>query len=144
VAVPAFGRLCSDSTVANETKTWCGTGWTGQPNVLVDERGRIEVRVNAYDGAYHFLDGETGESGRPPLQTGDLAKGSATATPTGTAVLRGSRDDFLRVIALDRRARSSGVNARTSVRTPSGTRQDGAPLVIDDYLLGGGELRGST
>ena len=25
-------------------RTWCGTGWTGQPNVIVHEDGRIEVR----------------------------------------------------------------------------------------------------
>ena len=78
---PSSGGLCSSSSVADETKVWCGTGWTGQPHVIVGEDGAIEVRINAYDGAYHFLDGMTGEPVRPKLQTGDLAKGSATSDP---------------------------------------------------------------
>jgi hypothetical protein len=140
---PPSGSLCSASTVANETETWCGTGWTGQPNVIVDERGRTEVRVNAYDGAYHFLDGETGEPVRPELQTGDLAKGSATSDPDGYPLYyAGSRDNYLRVIALDRAEPQVvwQVNSQTSVPNPVWNSDwDGAPLVIDDYLLEGGE-----
>ncbi len=140
---PRSGSLCSTSSVANETKEWCGTGWTGQPNVLVDRKGRIEVRVNAYDGAYHFLDGETGEPVRPSLQTGDLAKGSATSDPDGYPLYyAGSRDNYLRVIALDRREPEVlwQVDAQTSVPNPVWNSDwDGAPLVIDDHLLEGGE-----
>ena len=71
---PAEGSLCSTSTDQHGEREWCGTGWTGQPNVIVGRRGKIEVRTNAYDGAYHFLNGKTGEPVRPALQTGDIAK----------------------------------------------------------------------
>ena len=139
---PASGSLCSTSSVAEETKVWCGTGWTGQPNVVVDA-GQIEVRINAYDGAYHFLDGRTGEPVRPQFQTGDLAKGSATSDPDGYPLYyAGSRDNLLRVIALDRPEPTVlwSVDANTSVPNPMWNSDwDGAPLVIDDHLLEGGE-----
>lgn len=139
---PASGSLCSTSSVAEETKVWCGTGWTGQPNVVADA-GQIEVRINAYDGAYHFLDGRTGEPVRPRFQTGDLAKGSATSDPDGYPLYyAGSRDNLLRVIALDRPEPTVlwSVDANTSVPNPMWNSDwDGAPLVIDDHLLEGGE-----
>ena len=140
---PRSGGLCSTSSVADETKVWCGMGWTGQPHVIVGKDGSIEVRVNAYDGAYHFLDGETGQPVRPSLQTGDLAKGSATSDPDGYPLYyAGSRDNYLRVVALDRPEPEVlwQVNSQTSVPNPVWNSDwDGAPLVIDDYLLEGGE-----
>jgi hypothetical protein len=140
---PRSGGLCRTSSIAAETKVWCGTGWTGQPHVIVGEDGQIEVRINAYDGAYHFLDGLTGEPVRPSLQTGDLAKGSATSDPDGYPLYyAGSRDNYLRVIALDRPEPEVlwQVNAQTSVPNPMWNSDwDGAPLVIGDYLLEGGE-----
>ncbi|MEX2406932.1 MAG: hypothetical protein WD834_06295, partial [Actinomycetota bacterium] len=80
---PETGSLCSESSDQHGVRLWCGTGWTGQPNVIVGDDGGIEVRINAYDGAYHFVDGLTGEPVRPELQTGDLAKGSASSDPDG-------------------------------------------------------------
>lgn len=140
---PSSGALCSISSDQEGPRQWCGTGWTGQPNVIVDDRGRIQVRINAYDGAYHFLDGRTGEPVLPKLQTGDLAKGSATSDPDGYPLYyAGSRDNFLRVIALDRAEPTVlwGLNAETSVPDPVWNNDwDGAPLVVDDYLLEGGE-----
>jgi hypothetical protein len=140
---PRTGGMCSSSSVADETKVWCGTGWTGQPHVIVGDHGSIEIRINAYDGAYHFLDAETGEPVRPSLQTGDLAKGSATSDPDGYPLYyAGSRDNFLRVIALDRPEPEVlwEVNSTTSVPNPVWNSDwDGAPLVIDDYLIEGGE-----
>ena len=140
---PRSGGLCSTSSTATETKVWCGTGWTGQPHVIVGDHGSIEIRINAYDGAYHFLDAETGEPVRPSLQTGDLAKGSATSDPDGYPLYyAGSRDNELRVIALDRPEPEVlwEVNSLTSVPNPVWNSDwDGAPLVIDDYLIEGGE-----
>jgi outer membrane protein assembly factor BamB len=140
---PAEGNLCSISSDQDGPREWCGTGWTGQPNVIVGEDGRIEVRINAYDGAYHFLDGRTGEQVRPPLQTGDLAKGSATSDPDGFPLYyAGSRDNVLRVIALDRAEPTVlwELDAGTSVPNPVWNDDwDGAPLVVDDHLLEGGE-----
>jgi outer membrane protein assembly factor BamB len=140
---PETGSLCSNSSDQHGVRLWCGTGWTGQPNVVVAEDGSIQVRINAYDGAYHFLDGETGEPVLPKLQTGDLAKGSASSDPDGYPLYyAGSRDNYLRVIALDRPEPTVlwQVDASTSVPNPVWNNDwDGAPLVIGDYLLEGGE-----
>src|SRR2546423_8437127 len=46
---PASGGLCSRSSDLFGTETWCGTGWTGQPNVVVHKDGKIEIREGAYD-----------------------------------------------------------------------------------------------
>jgi outer membrane protein assembly factor BamB len=140
---PREGSLCSTSTDQHGEREWCGTGWTGQPNVIVGKNGKIEVRINAYDGAYHFLNGKTGEPVRPALQTGDLAKGSATSDPDGFPLYyAGSRDNLFRVIALDRPEPTVlwDLNAETSVPDPVWNDDwDGAPLVVGDYLLEGGE-----
>jgi outer membrane protein assembly factor BamB len=141
---PETGGLCRQSTAGGQTKTWCGTGWTGQPNVIEHEDGTIEVRIGAYDGRYHFLDGRTGEQLRRDLATGDLAKGSATSDPDGYPLYyAGSRDNLLRVVALDRKQPKVlwSLDAETSV--PGGglwnNDWDGAPLVVGDHLLEGGE-----
>jgi len=140
---PTSGGLCSSSVDIFGTRVWCGTGWTGQPNVIEHEDGTIEVREGAYDGHYHFLDGLTGEELRPDLVTGDLAKGSATSDPDGYPLYYGgSRDNLLRVIAVDRAKPKVlwSVNANTSVpKRVWNNDWDGAPLVIGDYLLEGGE-----
>ena len=100
---PTSGGLCSSSTDNFGTRVWCGTGWTGQPNVIQHPNGRIEVREGAYDSHYHFLNGRTGVPMRPDLVTGDLAKGSATSDADGYPLYyAGSRDNLLRVVALDR------------------------------------------
>src|SRR5262245_52233110 len=77
---PKTGALCAKSNGSGigfhaSTKVWCGTGWTGQPNVIPGARGGVEVRVGAFDRDYHFLNGLTGKPLRPDLATGDLAKG---------------------------------------------------------------------
>ncbi|HEX9121811.1 MAG TPA: PQQ-binding-like beta-propeller repeat protein [Actinomycetota bacterium] len=139
---PVSGSLCSTSSDQHGERLWCGTGWTGQPNVIARD-GRIEVRVGAYDGSYHFLDGRTGEPVRPDLVTGDLAKGSATSDPDGYPLYyAGSRDNLFRVVALDRAEPTVlwSVNADTSVPGPLWNDDwDGAALVIGDYLLEGSE-----
>jgi outer membrane protein assembly factor BamB len=140
---PASGGLCSHSSDQHGDRLWCGTGWTGQPNVVIDDDGDVEVRINAYDGAYHFLDGRTGEPVRAKLQTGDLAKGSATSDPDGYPLYyAGSRDNYLRVVALDRGDPEVlwQLDSQTSVPNPIWNSDwDGAPLVIEDHLLVGGE-----
>jgi len=142
--VPAR-KMCSRSTVGldgTELVEWCGTGWTGQPNVVPGEDGGVEIREGAYDRRYHFVDG-AGQPVRPPLLTGDLAKGSATSDPDGFPLFYGgSRDNLLRVIALDRPEPEVlfEIDATTSVPRPLWNDDwDGAPLVIEDHLLEGGE-----
>ncbi|GIU98459.1 MAG: hypothetical protein KatS3mg014_0075 [Actinomycetota bacterium] len=140
---PPSGGLCRSSTAGGETEVWCGVGWTGQPHVIVGEGGRIEIRINAYDGGYHFLDAETGEPVRPSFMTGDLAKGSATSDPDGYPLYyAGSRDNRLRVIALDRPEPTVlwELDSLSSVPNPVWNSDwDGAPLVIGDLLIEGGE-----
>jgi len=140
---PTSGGLCMQSSDQRGPRTWCGTGWTGQPNVIQHSDGTIEVRIGAYDGHYHFLNGVTGQPIRSDLVTGDLAKGSATSDPDGYPLYyAGSRDNLFRVVALDRGAPAVlwSMNANTTVSNPVWNNDwDGAALVIDDYLLEGGE-----
>ena len=90
--------------------------------------GTVEVREGAYDGAYHFYDGSSGTEVRPALQTRDLAKGSATSDPDGYPLYYGgSRDNTLRIMALDRpipvvlwfAARWASTTARTWISASS-------------------------
>ncbi len=140
---PRRGGMCARSTDESGTMTWCGLGWTGQPNVIPHRGGRVELRFGAFDDHYHFLDAATGEQMRPDLRTGDLAKGSATSDPDGYPLYyAGSRDNLLRVVALDRPTPTVlwSVDADTSVpRVVWNNDWDGAPLVVGDYLLEGGE-----
>ena len=77
------------------------------------------------------------------LDTGDLAKGSATSDPDGYPLYyAGSRDDQFRIVALDRKRPTVlwSLDANTSVPDPEWNNDwDGAALVVGDYLLEGGE-----
>jgi hypothetical protein len=140
---PQSGGLCSISDGGQGPKRWCGTGWTGQPNVIVHAGGKIEIREGAYDAHYHFWNGRTGKVMRPDLVTGDLAKGSATSDADGYPLYyAGSRDNNFRIVALDRPKPTVlwSVNADTSVPDPRWNNDwDGAALQLGDYLLEGGE-----
>jgi outer membrane protein assembly factor BamB len=140
---PRSGGMCAPSTDETGTHTWCGVGWTGQPNVIPHKRGRLELRFGAYDTNYHFLDAKTGMPMRKSLDTGDLAKGSATSDPDGYPLYyAGSRDDNFRIVALDRERPTVlwSLDANTSVSDPEWNNDwDGAALVVGDYLLEGGE-----
>jgi outer membrane protein assembly factor BamB len=139
---PSTGGLCSRSTDINGKETWCGTGWTGQPNVIARPGGPVEVREGAYDRNYHFLNGLTGQPVRPDLTTGDLAKGSATSDSDGYPLYyAGSRDNLLRVVALDRPSPTVlwSFDAHSQPGAVWNDDWDGAPLQIGDYLLEGGE-----
>jgi outer membrane protein assembly factor BamB len=105
--------------------------------------GGTEVRIGAFDGAYHFLDAGTGVDLHPILQTGDLAKGSATSDPDRYPLYyAGSRDNLFRIVAMDRPTPTVlwTLDAHTSVPQPMWNDDwDGAALVVDDYLFEGGE-----
>jgi outer membrane protein assembly factor BamB len=135
--------MCAPSRDETGVQTWCGVGWTGQPNVVPRARGGVELRFGAFDRAYHFLDGATGRPLRPSLLTGDLAKGPATSDPDGYPLYyAGSRDNKLRIVALDR-ARPTvlwSLDSHTSVpHVVWNDDWDGAALVVRDHLLVGGE-----
>ncbi len=134
------GPYCGVSSVGQETKSWCGSGWTGQPVVWQREE-RTEVIQGAYDHAVHFFDSVSGQDLRPPLATDDIIKGSVSLDPDGYPLIYfGSRDNFLRIAALD------GESARVLWKLPGRTAGavwnndwDGNPLIINDYMLVGGE-----
>src|SRR5205823_2091511 len=102
----------------------------------------VEVREGAYDGHYHFINGLTGAQYRPDLVTGDLAKGSASSDNNGYPLYyAGSRDSFLRVVALDRPTPTVlwKYDSRSNPNVVWNDDWDGCPLQIGDYLLEGGE-----
>lgn len=122
------------------TKLWCGTGWTGQPAVWERPDGVTEVVFGGYDGAVHFLDGATGQPTRPKFQTGDMIKGSVTLDPDGLPLLYfGSRDGFLRVVALDRPEPTELWRLASHPQGVWNNDWDGNPVVIGDLMLEGGE-----
>jgi PQQ-like domain len=139
---PRTGNMCAISRDETGAQTWCGVGWTGQPNVIPRTGGRVEVRVGAFDRAYHFVDGATGRRVRAPLPTGDLAKGSATSDPDGYPLYyAGSRDNRLRVVALDRRRPTVlwSLDSHAGGPVTWNDDWDGAPLLVHGHLLVGGE-----
>jgi len=133
--------MCGSSTVGGETRLWCGTGWTGQPAVWERPDGITEVVFGAYDKAVHFVDAATGLDTRAPFPTGDIIKGSLTVDPDGyPLVYTGSRDNKLRIIALDREPVqelwSLDAHAVAGIWNDD---WDGNPVVVDDMLYEGGE-----
>ena len=138
---PDTGGLCGDSTVGGETTTWCGTGWTGQPVVWERPDGVTEVIFGAYDKSVHFLDADTGEQTRPSFPTGDIIKGSVTLDPDGYPLLyTGSRDNKLRVIALDRgRPTELWSLDAGAVDGVWNNDWDANPVIVDDIMYEGGE-----
>jgi hypothetical protein len=140
---PASGGMCSESTDEAGTRTWCGTGWTGQPNVVDPEDGPVQVRFGAYDRGVHVVHWKTGRDLYEPFVTGDLIKGTVTSDPDGyPLVYTGSRDNFLRVLALDRGNRPVELWKLSAYSAPNQVWNDdwdGSPLIIGDYLLEGGE-----
>lgn len=133
--------MCSQSSVGGKAKTWCGSGWTGQPAVWERPDGVTEIIVGTYDRAVHFIDAETGERTRPDFMTGDIIKGSVTIDPDGYPLLYfGSRDNKLRVLALDREVPTElwALDANV-VPIVWNNDWDGNPSIVNDVLFEGGE-----
>lgn len=95
-------RLCAISYVGNVGKEWCGNGWTGQPIVWQRADGVLEIIVNTYDKGIHFINAENGMETRKPFYTGDIIKGTVTLDDDYPLLYSGSRDNYYRIIALDR------------------------------------------
>lgn len=134
--------LCRSSSAGGETKVWCGIGWTGQVNTLDRPEGGTWVLFGAMDGAFHVLDAATARPVKPRLVVGDINKGSATLDPDGFPLwYGGSRDNLLRVMALDRPEIEVLWQFRHDAVRPTkwNSDWDGAPLVLDDLLIAPGE-----
>ncbi|RME23580.1 MAG: hypothetical protein D6806_11030 [Deltaproteobacteria bacterium] len=133
--------MCMNSMVGREKKTWCGTGWTGQPALRILEQGRAEVVFGAFDGAVHFVDLRTGKPTRPAFRTADIIKGSVSLDPDGEPLMYfGSRDNRLRIVALDR-SRPVELWRFDShwIRGLWNDDWDSSPLVLGDVLVEGCE-----
>jgi outer membrane protein assembly factor BamB len=140
---PADDSMCGNSSDGGVTSTWCGMGWTGQPSVWQNEAdGRTWLAFGAYDKAVHWLDAATGQRIMDDFPTGDIIKGSVTIDPDGFPLLyTGSRDDYFRIIAMDRGEPVElwKIHAESVSPTLWNDDWDGSALVIDDYLFEGGE-----
>jgi outer membrane protein assembly factor BamB len=138
---PPEGGLCHTST--RDGRTWCGTGWTGQPAVF-ERDGRTWVVFGAFDRHVHFLDAATGEQILPPFETADIIKGSVSIDPDGyPLVYTGGAlaDTELKVIAFDRPQPEQlwALDAYDVSPTMWWDNWDGSPLIMDDHLFQGGE-----
>lgn len=135
-------KMCHESTSLGVTSEWCGSGWTGQPVVWERPDGVTEVIFGAYDGAIHFVNADTGKNTRPNFQTGDIIKGSFTLDTDGFPLLYGgSRDNKMRIIALDRDVPTE-LWALDADKLPGGIWNndwDGNPVIDDGILYEGGE-----
>ena len=93
---PSTGKLCMQSidngiTFQGAVQLWCGTGWTGQPNVVQQPDGSTEVRIGAYDGAYHFLNGQTGQPVGPDRRPVTSRRVPRRPTRTGIPCITAAR-----------------------------------------------------
>ena len=139
---PEQGDLCSLSTTGGRTTNWCGIGWTGQPAVWELEN-ETWLAIGAYDRGIHVLNASTGTPILEPFVTGDIVKGSLTVDPDGFPLIySGSRDGQLRILAFDRPDRlvelwsMAGDEVNPMMWNDD---WDGAPLILKDYLITGGE-----
>jgi outer membrane protein assembly factor BamB len=138
---PKTKPLCASSTVAGVSKVWCGSGWTGQPVVWENPNGITEIIVGTYDRSIHFINSETGEATREPFPTGDIIKGSVTLDPDGFPLLySGSRDNFYRIIALDREVPTELWKIEAKISDGVWNNDwDGNGLIENDILYEGSE-----
>jgi len=130
-------RMCGASTHRGEPKTWCGTGWTGQPVIWERPDGVTELMFGSYDKSVHFVDATTGQPTRPPFVTGDIVKGSVALDPDGFPLLYvGSRDNYYRILALDREVPTElwRRNAYDN-RVVWNDDWDGNPAIADDLMF---------
>lgn len=138
---PEKGALCSMSSDQHGNRQWCGTGWTGQP-ALFERNGRTMMAFGSYGSAVHILDAGTGQRLIPDLKVGDIIKGGVTVDPDGFPLIyAGPRDNKLRVIAFDRGEPTVlwELSANAVSPTKWNNDWDGSPLIVDDYLIEGGE-----
>lgn len=140
---PKSGGMCGKSSDGGDVQTWCGDGWTGNPNVF-ERDGKTWVSFGGYDYGLHWLDGDNGNELVQTYKTGDLAKGSMSTDPDGFPLsYKGSRDNNFYIAATDRGDKPEilwKLNAyENGVQKVWNDDFDGAGLVIDDYLFEGGE-----
>jgi len=140
---PKNSTMCGRSSDGGNVQTWCGDGWTGNPNVF-ERDGKTWVSFGGYDYGLHWLDAANGNELVKTYKAGDLAKGSMTTDPDGFPLsYKGSRDNNFYVVATDRGDTPEvlwKLNAyENGVTKVWNDDWDGAGMIIDDYLFEGGE-----
>ena len=140
---PKNGSMCGSSSDGGNVSTWCGDGWTGNPNVF-ERDGKTWVSFGGYDYSLHWVDADTGADIVKPYKTGDLAKGSMSTDPDGFPLsYKGARDNNFYIAATDRGDQPEilwKLNAyENGVTKVWNDDWDGAGLILDDYLFEGGE-----
>jgi WD40 repeat protein len=132
-------------TSPRDERTWCGTGWTGQPAVFERDE-RTWVVFGAYDAQLHFLDYDTGEQILPSYPMNDIVKGSVSVDPDGYPLVYAGgalADDELHVVAIDRPEPEPeqlwSLHADDVSPTMWHDDWDASALIMDDYLYQGGE-----
>ena len=133
---------CSNSPVGGEDKTWCGTGWTGQPAVFRAPDGNWWIGIGGYNRSVNFFDPDSGQVAYPAFATDDIIKGTITIDPDGfPLVYSGSRDDRFHVIAIDGEdPRELWSLSASSDQPPLWNNDwDSSAIIAGGYLFIGGE-----
>ena len=146
---------------------WSGTGWTGQPLIVqwpietvkvmnVKQSFKdaatplTEVIYPAMDGNIYFLDLETGNPTRDPINTGIVQKGTSCIDPRGYPLLfvgqgipdkneEGNPAAYVRVYSLISGEQIGQFGGFDWFARRAWQAYDGSPMIANDTLVYGGE-----
>ena len=146
---------------------WSGTGWTGQPLIVqwpVETVAVMNVKQNykdaaaplteviypAMDGNIYFLDLETGNATRDPINTGFIQKGTACLDPRGYPLLfvgqsiptdndEGNPASYVHVYSLISGEQIEQFGGFDWFARRKWQAYDGSPMIANDTLVYGGE-----
>ena len=146
---------------------WSGTGWTGQPLLVqwpvetvavmnvkqsFKDAGTplTEVIYPAMDGNIYFLDLETGNPTRDPINSGIVQKGTACVDPRGYPLLyvgqgipveneEGNPAAYVRVYSLISGEQIGQFGGFDWFSRRTWQAYDGSPMIANDTLVYGGE-----
>ncbi len=146
---------------------WSGTGWTGQPLIVqwpvetvavmnvkqaYKDAGTplTEVIYPAMDGNIYFLDLETGNATRDPINTGIVQKGTSCLDPRGYPLLfvgqgipvdneQGNAASYVRVYSLISGEQIGQFGGFDWFARRIWQAYDGSPMISDDTLVYAGE-----
>jgi len=146
---------------------WSGTGWTGQPLIVqwpVETVAVMNVKQSykdaaaplteviypAMDGNIYFLDLDTGNATRDPINTGIVQKGTACIDPRGYPLLfvgqgipvnndQGNGASYIRVYSLISGEQIEQFGGFDWFARRIWQAYDGSPMISNDTLVYGGE-----
>ena len=146
---------------------WSGTGWTGQPLIVqwpVETVAVMNVKQSfkdaatplteviypTMDGNIYFLDLETGNPTRDPINTGIIQKGTSCLDPRGYPLLyvgqgipaendEGNAAAYIRVYSLISGEQIGQFGGFDWFSRRKWQAYDGSPMIANDTLIYGGE-----